>query len=198
MRFHTPPGWPDAPKGWIPDPGWRPDPAWPTAPAGWAFWTNDYDIAIDAPAGLYPRTRASRRPKVLLATGAGLAGLFLGIAAGGQGASGSGASLAALPAPTVVTSTLTLVGPPVTTTVTTPVTTTVTSVAPAPTVTRVVRTTVTAAAGLADTGGTGSGGGSVYYASCAAARAAGVAPLYAGEPGYRSGLDRDHDGVACE
>lgn len=37
-----------------------------------------------------------------------------------------------------------------------------------------------------------------YYASCADARAAGAAPLYAGEPGYRAGLDRDGDGVACE
>ena len=40
--------------------------------------------------------------------------------------------------------------------------------------------------------------GDVYYANCAAARAAGAAPLYAGQPGYRAGLDRDHDGVACE
>jgi outer membrane biosynthesis protein TonB len=39
---------------------------------------------------------------------------------------------------------------------------------------------------------------SAFYENCAAARAAGAAPLYAGEPGYRSGLDRDHDGVACE
>ncbi|GAA2347194.1 excalibur calcium-binding domain-containing protein [Dactylosporangium salmoneum] len=38
----------------------------------------------------------------------------------------------------------------------------------------------------------------VYYKNCAAARAAGAAPLYRGEPGYRSGLDRDGDGVACE
>ncbi len=38
----------------------------------------------------------------------------------------------------------------------------------------------------------------VYYPNCAAARAAGAAPLYQGDPGYRSGLDRDHDGVACE
>ncbi|MFJ4208780.1 DUF1524 domain-containing protein [Paenarthrobacter sp. NPDC089675] len=37
-----------------------------------------------------------------------------------------------------------------------------------------------------------------YFANCAAARAAGAAPLYAGQPGYRAGLDRDHDGVACE
>lgn len=39
---------------------------------------------------------------------------------------------------------------------------------------------------------------SVYYASCAAAKAAGAAPLSAGQPGYRAGLDRDKDGVACE
>ncbi len=38
----------------------------------------------------------------------------------------------------------------------------------------------------------------VYYANCAAARAAGVAPLYKGQPGYRVGLDRDRDGIACE
>lgn len=37
-----------------------------------------------------------------------------------------------------------------------------------------------------------------YYANCKAAKAAGAAPLYQGEPGYRSGLDRDKDGVACD
>lgn len=39
---------------------------------------------------------------------------------------------------------------------------------------------------------------SAYYANCSEARSAGAAPLYAGEPGYRSALDRDGDGVACE
>lgn len=39
---------------------------------------------------------------------------------------------------------------------------------------------------------------SAYYANCDEAKAAGAAPLYAGEPGYRPGLDRDGDGVACE
>ncbi len=38
----------------------------------------------------------------------------------------------------------------------------------------------------------------VYYANCSEARAAGAAPLYAGDPGYRARLDRDGDGVACE
>ncbi|WP_444543648.1 excalibur calcium-binding domain-containing protein [Nocardia aobensis] len=31
-----------------------------------------------------------------------------------------------------------------------------------------------------------------------ATNAAGAAPLHGGEPGYRPGLDRDGDGVACE
>ncbi|ATF16583.1 competence protein ComE [Brevibacillus brevis X23] len=39
---------------------------------------------------------------------------------------------------------------------------------------------------------------SVYYKNCAEAKAAGAAPLHKGDPGYRSGLDRDNDGVACE
>ena len=38
----------------------------------------------------------------------------------------------------------------------------------------------------------------VYYANCTAVRNAGKAPLYRGQPGYRPGLDRDNDGVACE
>lgn len=36
------------------------------------------------------------------------------------------------------------------------------------------------------------------WSNCSAARAAGTAPIYAGEPGYRAGLDRDADGSACE
>ncbi len=44
----------------------------------------------------------------------------------------------------------------------------------------------------------GSSSGSAYYKNCTAARAAGVTPLYAGDPGYASHLDRDGDGVACE
>jgi beta-lactam-binding protein with PASTA domain len=37
-----------------------------------------------------------------------------------------------------------------------------------------------------------------YYANCTAAKAAGAAPLYSGQPGYSTSLDRDRDGVACE
>ncbi|MDX3908230.1 MAG: excalibur calcium-binding domain-containing protein [Sphingobium sp.] len=39
---------------------------------------------------------------------------------------------------------------------------------------------------------------SAYYAGCDDARAAGVAPISRGQPGYREGMDGDLDGVACE
>lgn len=38
----------------------------------------------------------------------------------------------------------------------------------------------------------------VYYPNCAAARAAGAAPIMMGRPGYRRELDADNDGIACE
>jgi hypothetical protein len=40
--------------------------------------------------------------------------------------------------------------------------------------------------------------GGASYPNCAAARAAGAAPIRAGDPGYSRRLDRDGDGVACE
>jgi hypothetical protein len=39
---------------------------------------------------------------------------------------------------------------------------------------------------------------SVYFRNCSEARAAGAAPIYEGQPGYASHLDRDGDGIACE
>lgn len=39
---------------------------------------------------------------------------------------------------------------------------------------------------------------SAYYQNCAAARAAGAAPVRAGDPGYGRHLDRDGDGIGCE
>lgn len=38
----------------------------------------------------------------------------------------------------------------------------------------------------------------VYYKNCTAARDAGAAPVYRGQPGYGSHLDRDNDGIGCE
>ncbi|WOK35832.1 excalibur calcium-binding domain-containing protein [Sphingomonas sp. C3-2] len=37
-----------------------------------------------------------------------------------------------------------------------------------------------------------------YYPYCDFARAAGAAPIHRGMPGYRSQLDADGDGIACE
>lgn len=39
---------------------------------------------------------------------------------------------------------------------------------------------------------------SVFYPGCDEARIAGAAPIYAGDAGYRSGMDGDGDGIACE
>ncbi|OWK27983.1 thermonuclease family protein [Sphingomonas mucosissima] len=36
------------------------------------------------------------------------------------------------------------------------------------------------------------------FRNCAAARAAGAAPLYRGQPGYGAHMDGDGDGIACE
>ena len=36
------------------------------------------------------------------------------------------------------------------------------------------------------------------FANCSQARAAGAAPVHAGDPGYGRHLDRDGDGVGCE
>jgi Excalibur calcium-binding domain len=47
-------------------------------------------------------------------------------------------------------------------------------------------------------GAIGTANADVYYKNCAAAWADGAAPLHKGDPGYRDGLDRDGDGIACE
>lgn len=36
------------------------------------------------------------------------------------------------------------------------------------------------------------------WGGCDDARAAGTAPIYSGEPGYRDNMDGDGDGIACE
>lgn len=41
-------------------------------------------------------------------------------------------------------------------------------------------------------------GNGTYFANGAAARAAGAAPVRAGQPGYGRQFDRDGDGVGCE
>lgn len=38
----------------------------------------------------------------------------------------------------------------------------------------------------------------IYYTNCSVAKDAGVEPVYAGQSGYRTHLDRDGDGIGCE
>ena len=144
-----------------------------------------------------------------VAIGTGITALFIGVL-GGVSSAEPASSAPCSPAVTRTATATTTVTPS-------------TSPTPAPTVTVTEQVTATVTApvqyagagsgtdqgaggGTADTGtgGGGTGGGSdadggyAYYKNCSAARAAGAAPLYRGEPGYRSELDRDNDGVACE
>lgn len=41
-------------------------------------------------------------------------------------------------------------------------------------------------------------GAGVYFRGCAEAWAAGAAPIFRGQPGYRADMDGDGDGIACE
>ncbi|PTA68818.1 excalibur calcium-binding domain-containing protein [Deinococcus arcticus] len=43
-----------------------------------------------------------------------------------------------------------------------------------------------------------SGEGTRFFATCQAMRQAGAAPLRIGTPGYRVGLDRNRNGLACD
>lgn len=103
---------------------------------------------------------------------------------------------------TVTASTTTTTAPSSTTT-TAATTTTTTAPPPNPVVTETnTRTPVpTAAAPRTPTttvAPEAPSGGSTSYPNCTAAKAAGAAPIYKGQPGYRSGLDRDGDGIACD
>ncbi|MEI7593947.1 MAG: excalibur calcium-binding domain-containing protein [Actinomycetes bacterium] len=69
------------------------------------------------------------------------------------------------------------------------------SLSPTPTTIPVTPVTTAPSASASSQPGVAS---TTYFANCTAARAAGVAPLHTGQPGYRSGLDRDGDGIACE
>lgn len=86
------------------------------------------------------------------------------------------------------------------TTATTPATTstTVVSTTRAPATTAATTPSATSPPTTAATVTTPPPTSAVFYANCTAARAAGAAPLLRGQPGYRSALDADNDGIACE
>lgn len=200
-HFNSPPGWPAPPTpDWRPPRGWRPDPAWPPAPSGWKYWLNERGGRSLGPAGLYGSVSRGR-----LAAGLGVAALVLmgGCTAIAGSADGTADGKAA-PSPTVTVERT--VPAPIAGAVPTTTVTVTAKPQPAPTVTvSLPRATVTVTAPLArktttqpKTTEPTTEPESAYYANCSEARAAGVAPLYTGDPGYSRKLDRDGDGVACE
>ncbi|KUM80279.1 excalibur calcium-binding domain-containing protein [Streptomyces curacoi] len=152
--------------------------------------TNPYSSAT-VPPPLRPAPKWARKRYVLPALALAF---FLGIGAGGASGEGSkntaAKPAAASPRPTVTVTMTARAREP----------------EPAPTVTatKTVKVTATVTAPPAADSGTSpddrgdSSGDDVYYANCAAARAAGAAPVHRGEPGYASHLDRDNDGVGCD
>lgn len=133
-----------------------------------------------------PRPRPGRRRQILAVVGGVLAAAFLFAIGAVAGSAGSDDAKAKPAATETVTVTATpSASPPA-------------SPHPAVTVTVHATRTVTATVTAGSDGGGGAGDGGVYYKNCAAARAAGAAPLFEGDPGYGRHLDRDGDGVACE
>ena len=202
--FNSPPGWPAPPTpDWQPPAGWQPDPSWPPAPPGWSFWLNARGLRSRGPSGRY-----GAEPPLKLVAGwvaGGTAFLVILAAIGGGGSEASTAATSVpgpavtVPGPTTTVTvrqtvpgpTATITQPPLparTVTIKAPqATTTVTEPLPLVQLPQAVKPRKTTAPPAA-----------AYYANCSAVRAAGKAPLYAGDPGYDSHLDRDHDGVACE
>jgi hypothetical protein len=87
------------------------------------------------------------------------------------------------------------------TTTTSTTTTSTSSTTSTTTTTTSTTTTVPSGGGGGDESGEDGDSGPVglpWYPDCDAAHAAGVTPIASDEPGYRPGLDRDLDGIACE
>ncbi|MEU3616696.1 excalibur calcium-binding domain-containing protein [Streptomyces sp. NPDC006872] len=152
--------------------------------------TNPYTTTTN------PTPRWARKRYVLPALALAL---FLGAAIGGtdDGTKTDAKPTSADPRPTVtVTATTTETAVPE------PAGTTTATATATVTATKTVKVTVTekAAANESTTedDDTAADSGSVYYENCTAARAAGAAPVHAGDPGYGRHLDRDGDGTGCE
>ncbi|MBB1254025.1 excalibur calcium-binding domain-containing protein [Streptomyces alkaliterrae] len=147
-----------------------------------------------------PAQRPLYRMKRIWAGGVGL--LLIGSGCGALGAEDNkDTAPAAATASPAVTVTTTATATATATAKPKPAVTVTEKPKPAPTVTVTATVRVTEPARAGDGGTTasgGGGGGAVYYRNCDAARAAGAAPVYRGQPGYGPHLDRDGDGVGCE
>jgi hypothetical protein len=168
-----------------PLPGWYRDPA---GSGGTAYWNGNVW------GGQPPKPPTNNRRLIIVGSVAlcFLLLLLIGNCSGPSENSGT----------STVTSTVTRTIEPTVTVTAQPPVATITETAPPSTVTETaqaalpfVESTPVYAPPLVDIPESSS---SVYYSNCSEARAAGAAPLHAGEPGYRSGLDRDSDGTACE
>lgn len=207
-RFNRPPGWPAPPSpDWQPPRGWLPEPDWPQPPKGWKFWVNERGGRALGPVGVYGSTSRGRVVAGATAGGVAVVTLLAMVATDSSASSASGEPIASATITATATTTVTA-GSEVTTTVTpqprvvtvrpTPLpraTVTVTKRVPFASTPRKATTTEPTSEPVETSEPPST---DAYYANCSAARAAGVAPLHTGDPGYRSGLDRDHDGVACE
>ena len=169
-------------------PGWYPDPA---GSGGAAYWNGK------AWGGEPPKPPANNRG-LIIGGSVALCFLLLVLIGNCSGPSDNSST-------TTLTSTVTrTVEPPTVTVTAQPPLATITETAPPSTVTETAEA-APPPAGIETTPAyppppvdVPESSSSAYYSDCSEARAAGAAPLYAGEPGYRSGLDRDNDGMACE
>ncbi len=196
------------PARWLPDPtGERTLRYWDGT--AWTDHTSDEaNPASPSPTGrpLY------KRKGVLIAAGVTTL-LALGVLAGGgeqppdaeRVAASSVGTSERLPlatttvVPTTTPTTATPTIPPTTTTAKPAPTTT--AAAPPPTVQQFAAVPTTARPAPATTAApppTAPPTTEVRYQNCDEVEAAGKAPLREGEPGYRKGLDRDGDGIACD
>ncbi|ANW19447.1 excalibur calcium-binding domain-containing protein [Streptomyces clavuligerus] len=146
-----------------------------------------------------PPQRPLWKMKRLYAGGALVMLLGFGCGATASGDDATSASAKSRPGPT------TTVRATVTATATAPAApaprTTITEPGPTVTVTATKTAKPRAYSGgtTTDTGDTATdSGANVYYRNCAAARAAGAAPVHRGDPGYGRHLDRDNDGTGCD
>lgn len=207
QRFNSPPGWPAPPTtDWQPPKGWQPDPTWPPAPSGWRFWVNERGGRSLGPQGLYGSVGRGR-----LAAAGAVGGVLVIAVLGALTGNSAGPNNAGpgVPGPTVtvgepgatVTVRETVPGPTATVTQPPLPARTVTVRAPATTASvpsRLVGPTQTSKPRRTTQPPVEPPVETAYYPNCAAARAAGVAPLRRNDPGYGSHLDRDDDGIACE
>lgn len=158
---------------------------------------DDPPTLIVLPDGRYqpaPGAKVSwwRRPSHGLAATCVVAGSFLLLIGIGAANTPSGP-----PADAVVSNPSTS-QPPLTTSSPTPTTTSETTTTPPPTTTTEEEGEGEVEVDLDEIPQPTFGRPVVVFKNCKEARRAGFAPLFRGDPGYRRGLDRDGDGVACD